>query len=196
MIFSNFNFLDRSANCRILSRFADRGKTADSCFFADPFPQAGDRGRQGLHGVKSPFSAKSDCPLRCRQTRPETPCLSLPSAGPAAPLPPAVSQCPADDIAGAPPCDRCVPGARQDRAHDLPVFFCNEAGIGIAPQKARNAVLGVIQIVQSHTLTGTPQFINRSIIVQMHIPNVHGCPLAKSLYESKKPAAPIALRGF
>lgn len=77
-----------------------------------PFPQEDSRGRQDLYGVKSPFSAKSGCPLRCRQIRPMTPCLPLPVAVLAAPFPPAASQCPDDDITNAPPCGRCIPCAR------------------------------------------------------------------------------------
>lgn len=112
MIFSNFNFLDISANCPHIVSICRPRQNGRFMFFADPFPQAGDRGRQGLHGVKSPFSAKSGCPLRCRQIRPETPCLSLPVAVLAAPFPPAASQCPDDDITNAPPYGRCIPCAR------------------------------------------------------------------------------------
>lgn len=124
-----------------------------------PFPQEDSRGRQDLYGVKSPFSAKSGCPLRCRQIRPmrlvypcPSQCLQRRFHQLRRNAPTTILQMyrRVVDVSPAPVI------ARQDHAHDLPAFLCNKAGVGIAPQKASDAVLGVIQIVQPHAFTGVP----------------------------------------
>ena len=58
--------------------------------------------------------------------------------------------------------------ACHDRPDDLPVFFFNETGLGIALQITADPFPGIIDIIEIDTGSRTPQLMDSLMILQSH----------------------------